>query len=375
MKTICELGGISKIAQFGEIYTNKNILLVTGKDSFFASGAATVINERFVGQKVTRYSDFSVNPKISDAIAGAEIARRINADVIVAVGGGSVLDMAKLIKAFFRNAGCEERLARGLISLDNPEVPLIAIPTTAGSGSEATHFAVVYIDDEKFSLASEFLHPEAVILDGNLIRSGSKYQKTCNALDALSQAIESAWAAGSTEKSRKLAFDAISSCWRLLPKVLESGKHTGEDLQAMIIASNQAGQAINVSKTTAAHAWSYAITSKYDLPHGHAVWITLPSIFEIHANATIGQVTDKRGPKHLRDVMKKTCNILGITDFNNSKNELEKFLDILEIKYTFNDIGMKSLTERKEICSKVNAERMGNNPVDLSDSYSKIFSI
>ena len=101
MKTICELGGISKIAQFGEIYTNKNILLVTGKDSFFASGAATVINERFVGQKVTRYSDFSVNPKISDAIAGAEIARRINADVIVAVGGGSVLDMAKLIKAFF----------------------------------------------------------------------------------------------------------------------------------------------------------------------------------------------------------------------------------------------------------------------------------
>ena len=73
--------------------------------------------------------------------------------------------------------------------------------------------------------------------------------------------------------------------------------------------------------------------------------------------------------------MKKTCNILGITDFNNSKNELEKFLDILEIKYTFNDIGMKSLTERKEICSKVNAERMGNNPVDLSDSYSKIFSI
>ena len=165
----------------------------------------------------------------------------------------------KVNKAFFKNSGSEERLARGLISLDDPEIPLIAIPTTAGSGSEATHFAVVYIDEEKFSLASDFLLPEAVILDGNLISSGSKYQKTCNALDALSQAIESAWAAGSTEKSRQFAFEAISACWRLIPKVLQTEKHNVADLQAMIVASNQAGRAINISKTTAAHAWSYAI--------------------------------------------------------------------------------------------------------------------
>ena len=86
MKTICELGGISKLSQFSDLYKNKNILLVTGKASFSASGATTTLNAQLIGEKVTRYSDFSVNPKINDAIVGAEIARKIGADVIVAVG-------------------------------------------------------------------------------------------------------------------------------------------------------------------------------------------------------------------------------------------------------------------------------------------------
>ena len=71
---------------------------------------------------------------------------------------------------------------------------MIAVPTTAGSGSEVTHFAVVYVGTEKYSLASQHLLPDAVILDGALVQSGSRYLKTCSVLDAMAQAVESYWA-------------------------------------------------------------------------------------------------------------------------------------------------------------------------------------
>ena len=299
------------------------------------------LRDLFKNENVTRYSEFSVNPKLKDAIRGAEIARSLGIDVIIAVGGGSVLDMAKLIKVFLKNETYEEEIAKGIRLFKDPQIPSIMIPTTSGSGSEATHFAVVYVNETKFSVANDCLLPDAIILDGALTLSGSKYQRTCNALDALAQAIESAWAAGSTIESRDLAFKAVSNCWDLMHKVSEN-ECSEIEFQKMLEASNLAGQSINISKTTSAHAWSYSITSEYGLPHGHAVWMTLPAVFEIHANAPRAIVTDPRGCEHFYSVMKKLCSLLRMDHRHTKQSYLKEFLKALGIDTNFDNIGMNS---------------------------------
>jgi alcohol dehydrogenase class IV len=241
---------------------------------------------------------------------------------------------------------------------------MILVPTTAGSGSEATHFAVVYIGLHKYSLASQLLLPDAVILDGSLIVSATHYQKACNGLDALAQAIESAWAAGSTERSREYAFAAVSLCAKYLKGVLVP-EADNEVLQGMMEASNLAGKAINISKTTAAHAWSYAITSHYNVPHGHAVWLTLPSIFEMHATATPNEVTDPHGIEHFKEIIKRLMDTLDITSPEDSARHLRFYLESINIESDMRKIGANAAEKRKFLSKQVNMQRMSNNPVSL----------
>ena len=184
-------------------------------------------------ENVIIFNDFSNNPKLEDAIRGTEIARANNIQVIIAVGGGSVIDMAKLIKSFYLSPGNEKDISTGNKEVIDPCMPLIAIPTTAGPGSEATHFAVVYIKDKKFSVASSCLLPEAVILDGSLVLSGNKYQKSCNVLDAMAQAIESYWSSSSTEDSRMYSLAALNLGWNEIENFINPN-HSSKNAQNML---------------------------------------------------------------------------------------------------------------------------------------------
>lgn len=372
------LKGIGTLSQFSEIrseFKAKTVMLVTGKASYSISGAKSIIDTALKGDNVIQFSDFDVNPKIEDAERGVALAVAAGVDLIVGVGGGSVMDMAKLIKAFYSAPDKPVELARGELVMTDPCIPMILVPTTAGSGSEATHFAVVYIGLEKYSLASHLLLPDAVILDGSLIASASPYQLACNGLDALAQAIESAWAAGSTEQSRDYAFSAVSLCAKYLKAVLKPD--ASEDaLQGMMDAANLAGKAINISKTTAAHAWSYAITSHYDVPHGHAVWLTLPRIFEMHAKATADQVTDPREFDHLTKIMKMLMDRLGIKYPEESAQSLITFLSTINVKSGLSEVGADTVAKRAFLSKQVNMQRMSNNPVGLTDAQiSQIFDL
>ena len=104
------------------------------------------------------------------------------------------------------------------------------------------------------------------------------------ALDALAQGIESYWAVGATEQSRIYARKAIPVLFEKLKESV-AGRSTESMLQEILEAANFAGQAINISRTTAAHAYSYAFTSRYGIPHGQAVWLTLPAVFHSHYHA------------------------------------------------------------------------------------------
>lgn len=342
----------------------RSILLVTGKQSFDASGASKFC--RNLPVRFVRFSDFEANPKLTDASRGVDLARKHNIDLIVAIGGGSVMDMGKLIKALYWGSN-HEAIVKGEAPIRISDLSLVCIPTTAGSGSEATQFAVAYIGKNKYSVSDPALLPDKVYLDGKLVMSVSNYQMICNGLDALAQAIESAWAIGSTEKSRAYSVKALRGCLCLLPRV--SGRdRSADEVQALLQFAHLAGKAINIAKTTSSHAWSYALTSDYGVPHGHAVWLTLPAVFQVHADANISQVTDPRGISHLRLVMEELTDAFGIRRPQESAAVLKKYMHSLGVSSDMSHFGVNTTQKRLDLAGRANKARMSNNPVTFSRS-------
>lgn len=351
-------GALERIGEIKARYAPQKTLLVTGRGSYEACGAKAVIDAHFTADETIRFSDFEVNPRMADGQRGLQITEDAGIDLILAVGGGSVMDMAKMIKAFMTAGEDTEAVVRGQKPVQACPIPLVAVPTTAGSGSEATHFAVVYIGKEKYSLASPYMLPDSVILDGKLLKSASPYQKAVNGLDALAQAIEGCWAVGSTGEIRKYGFEAIELLVKHLPAMVKGNQ--ADDLQAVILASNLAGKAINISKTTAPHAFSYAFTSYHDVPHGHAVWLTLPEVFAIHLASSAEKTSDPRGAGHLEAIMQKLLAGLGIERGDDSAAFLRSFMQKLGIESDMRNMGIKTTDQRAFIAAQVNAQRLGN---------------
>lgn len=366
-QVLSRFGALGSISEMIDGYEPRKVLLVTGKASFEICGAAQTLMPQLDGYEVRKFSDFAINPKMEDAVRGADVACDLQPDLILAVGGGSVLDIGKLVKALLATPRDPDKIMKGEVPVVDPGVPLIAVPTTAGSGSEATHFAVVYIGHDKFSLADQSLLPDSVVLDGALIASGSVYQKTCNGLDALAQGIESSWACGATPESRTTALKAVNLVASHLSRIV-TGTATDDELQVMIEAANLAGQGINCSKTTAPHAWSYGITSHYGIPHGHAVWMTLPKIFQMHATAQPDRVLHPDGPNGLNEITTNLLSALSIADADNAAETLTTFLKELGVETDLPAIGADTTDKRKFLSDQVNIERLLNNPVMFDGS-------
>jgi alcohol dehydrogenase len=199
----------------------QRVLLVTGKRSFEASGAAEMLPDLTSRVTVERWADFSPNTDAQDLAVGLKVVDKFAPDLVLAVGGGSAMDMAKLLCAYqgtLGEAAVFEQVRVG-DSADGRGLRLVLVPTTSGSGAEATRFAVVYIGDDKFSIAGPAMLPDAVVLDPSLALSGSPYQRATSGIDAVAQAIESLWATRATEQSRRCARHALRL---LLPVVKDA---------------------------------------------------------------------------------------------------------------------------------------------------------
>jgi alcohol dehydrogenase class IV len=350
--------GPGAIASVPEVVAQRGaqrVLLVTGSRSFEASGATVMLPELERVAQVRRWSDFLPNPDAADLSQGLAIVDDFRPDLILAIGGGSVMDMAKLLAGF---AGITDpvKLQEAIRSGDRiarREPGLVLAPTTSGSGSEADHFAVVYIGNEKFSVAGEPLRPDVVILDPRLSLSGSRYQKATSGIDAVAQAIESLWAVGATGASRRWARHAL----RLLLPAIETFVNTGteESARAMAIGSHLAGRAIDISRTTAAHALSYGITKRYGVSHGHAVGLTLGAFIEAHASA--GSI----------EAMPEILARLGAADGHEGRQRFVALLERLGLSTRLAEVGCTTSEERRLLAESVNVERLGNNPVPFDE--------
>jgi alcohol dehydrogenase class IV len=370
IQTFKGLGSLSELSTILAPYVNCKILVVTGKHSFELCGASVVLKELLKCHQATYFDDFEVNPKLDDALNGVKLAIDHKVEIIIAIGGGSVLDMAKLIKAFYYEPGHSTQIAKGERAVIDCNIPIIAVPTTAGSGSEATHFAVVYVDNKKYSVADNCLLPDSVILDGRLVSSASRSQKAYNVLDAISQAIESAWAVSATQESRDFAFQSLNMSIDSFERYVNDPAAIAA-AQLMIEAAHLAGKAINISKTTSAHAWSYGFSSLYDIPHGHAVWLTLPKIFKIHDEVDTRAEREKRGQEYFRGTLSKLRELIGIGVDMEVVPFFNRMLNSIGVKAGIAD-NLDLTDEQKTVLSKsANNERMTNNPVVFSDDQIK----
>lgn len=239
------------------------------------------------------FDQFTPNPLYEQVCKGVELFNGNRCDAIVAVGGGSTLDVAKCIKLY-----CRMDPSRNYLEQECKDscVPLIAVPTTAGTGSESTRYAVIYYDGKKQSITHTSIVPDYAILEPKLLKSLPLYQKKCTMLDALCQGIESLWSVNSTDESMvfsKMAIETIMYHWH---GYIENNDE--DDAKSIMLAANYAGRAINITQTTAPHAMSYKLTSMYGLPHGHAVALCLPEVW-MYMMEHPEKCIDKRGAEHL----------------------------------------------------------------------------
>lgn len=343
------------------------VFLVSGQRSFQSCGAKADIEKLLQGYEFVTFNDFSPNPTIDEALKGSDLFKKEKCDFILAVGGGSPIDMAKIINAFQAHEGREHQLAKGSIKISKTLVPSCVIPTTAGTGSEATHFAVVYVEGKKYSLADNSLLPDYVILDATYTDNLPAYITACTGFDALCQAIESFWAKGATTESRGYATKAIPL---LLENIEQAVKECTDKAarDAMLLGANYAGKAINISKTTAPHALSYAITSATGLPHGHAVALTLGNFFIINNNCL-----DKNDNSNIDAfVLNDLYQLMNVHSAQEAQSQWYEFMKKCRLDFNKETIGLNNPEIIEGILKQVNAERLGNHPFQLSNDDLKV---
>jgi alcohol dehydrogenase class IV len=204
---------------------------------------------------------------------------KLQVDYIVSVGGGSVLDTAKAIKLFFsvKDWADFQRQAENGVSIKPNGCQIVAVPTTAGSGSEVTPFATLWDrgKSKKLSIDAPWLLPNTPIVDPVLLATLCGDKLLFPALDAISHAVESLWSKKKTPESREYALSALS----FSENAIESFKNGSPDLNQFALASTNAGKAIAISRTALAHSISYPLTLSYGVPHGLACSFTLGEIF------------------------------------------------------------------------------------------------
>jgi alcohol dehydrogenase len=356
-------GSIEKLEEIIRKEEPKKVFLVTGKSSYNSSGAQEQINRILYGIETKRFSDFSVNPKLEEIKIGIKSFKQNEYDLVIAVGGGSPIDVAKAINALSSNSGSPEDYVTGKIKVESKGKPFIAIPTTSGSGSEATKFAVIYIDKTKYSLSNDLIIPDYTIIDPQLTMSLPTNQTACTGMDALGQAIESYWSINSTLESKKYSKEAISLLFDNLEDAVNNP--TRENKEKVARASNLAGKAINLTQTTACHAISYPITSHYGIPHGHAVGLTLGEMLVYISKVSEKDSLDERGPEYVSKSINEILQTMNANSSEEGRNKLTSLMESIGLKTKLSSLGVKDI--ELIIKNGFNPQRVKNNPRKLAE--------
>lgn len=313
--------------------------------------------EQRTGIKIVIFHDFQSNPTYDSVIKGVQAFRKSGCRCIVAIGGGSAMDVAKCIRLYSAMEGNGENgdFLRQRIVPDN--VRFLAVPTTAGTGAEATRYAVIYYKGEKQSITHERCIPDSVLMDHTVLKTLPLYQKKSTMLDALCHSIESFWSVNSTRESRKYSEDGIK---RILDNM--DGYMNGDEFaeKQMQEAAYIAGKAINITQTTAGHAMCYKLTSLYGIAHGHGAALCVKELWPWMINVA-KKCSDQEAKKDLEIMFQKLSWVFGGETLMDGAVKFQRIVDKLEI-----DIPIASEQELEMLRDSVNPVRLKNNPIKIS---------
>lgn len=305
--------------------------------------------------KVVRFDDFTPNPRYESVVKGVEVFRQNNCSAIIAVGGGSAMDVAKCIKLFANMDPGKNYLEQEIVPND---VKLLAVPTTAGTGSEATRYAVIYYQGEKQSVTDDSCIPDVVLMDPSVLKTLPMYQRKATMLDAFCHAVESFWSVNSTEVSKAYSKEAIGLILDNKDAYLANQDRGNVK---MLQAANIAGKAINITQTTAGHAMCYKLTSLYGIAHGHAAALCVSELWD-YMLAHTEECMDPRGAEYVAAMFQDLAEVMRC---RTAEEAAVKFREILVSLDLMIPIGKE--TDYEILRTSVNPVRLKNNPIRLDE--------
>ena len=240
------------------------------------------------------FSDVEENPQLRGVIEAAKLVRKTHADAVVGIGGGSTMDTAKFTAAIARENADALACFQGGIPFPKTRFPMIAVPTTAGTGSEVTQVSVISHGREKKTINNPVFMPTLAIVDPGLTLTVPPRTTMNTGLDAMAHALEGYWSKNHQPISDLCAIEAV----RLVLENLETAYRDGSNLAArenMSLAALLGGMSFALPKTAGSHACSYPLSEDYHLPHGEACAFTLDSFVRINADERLETLCKKAG--------------------------------------------------------------------------------
>ena len=336
------------------------VLLVHGKSLRYLEGFSRKLAEisEKRGIEFVSFSDYSPNPKYESVLKGVETFRNAGCTAIIAAAGGSGMDVAKCVKLFSAMPGDGRDGSFLKTEIVPNDIPFLAMPMTAGTGSESTRYAVIYYEGNKQSVTHDSSIPDTVLFDPDALKSLPLYQKKATMCDALCHALESFWSVNSTKESRSFSRNAIRMALAHKDAYLAN---TPKGNEGMLMASNLAGRAINITQTTAGHAMCYKITTLFGAAHGHASALCNRVLFPWMLDH-LSLCADPRGADFLRGIFGEIAEAMGCGTPEEAAESFSALFDSL-------DLEVPAATEEQfaVLRTSVNPVRLKNHPVRLDE--------
>lgn len=359
-------GKVKEVGELAKLY-GKKALIVTGKSSAKKSGLYDKVKDSLAaaGIESALFDKVSQNPLTTTAIEGAEFAKETGVDVVVAIGGGSIMDCAKSIAFLAVNDGDINDYIFNKKKSDKA-LPLILIPTTCGTGSEGNGFAVLTNPEngDKKSLRCNAIIAKASIVDPECMMTMPKKVLASVGFDALCHSMEAYTSKISQPFTDALALYAIELIADSLVD-LYNGSEDVEKWEKITIASTIGGMVINQAGVTLSHGMEHPASGLKDIVHGHGLAALTPVIIE----------ASYKGDEYK---FGRISRLLGGTDASDCAQQVKKLLAKIDMTLKLSDLGLaeEDIPWMAENCMKVSAASVANNPVvftqeEIAEIYRK----
>lgn len=357
-------GKLEKLPQILKQFDMKRGILISAP-SMVRQGIAQDVVKQSEGRIVAVFSDIQPNPTVANTDACADSIREHQCEFAVALGGGSIMDCAK-VACFV--AGTAYKTADFFFKkrpISQPGIPLIAVPTTSGTASEVTTVSVLTDTDKgiKAPLSSDFFYPVYALVDPELTVSCPPHVTASSGLDVLAHSLEAYYG----KKHQPFTDMSAERAATLVFQNLLTAFHEPENKEAranMSLASVTAGTAFNLTQTAAAHACSYPLTQDHHIPHGEACAFTLPSFWRLNSES---------GPESER--LNAFSRRLGFKDSEDLACRIDEMKKEMGMRTTLDEIGVKTESELDKLVANSFSPNMSNNPVTMTaESLKKVYA-